>query len=382
MKYEELQEIGTPAYVFSEPEFASRIAHVKEVLGDRVRPVYAMKANPFLTECVKALDLSVEICSPGELRIAEKAGLPASGMVLSGVNKEEPVFRNAVQKYGEEPLYTAESPQQIALLEKLGEEAGLRLPVILRVTSGNQFGMDEKEVEKAVAQRASLPGIRIRGIQYFSGTQKRLAQTLKEIARMDDFLAALKEQYDYEAELFEFGPGLFVTYFEGEDGQTEEEGLRAVAKALSIMRFSGEIAAEMGRFLAAPCGYYITAIADCKKNRDTLYCILDGGIHQINYYGQMMAMKVPHLLVRDGSRDTKVMLCGSLCTTADILVRETCLPEPRIGDKIVFTRCGAYAVTEGISLFLTRDLPAVYTYDGEHFRLRRKNTCTEDLNYG
>ena len=98
---------------------------------------------------------------------------------------------------------------------------------------------------------------------------------------------------------------------------------------------------------------------------------------------QMMGLKVPRLLGKDGgSGPEKSMLCGSLCTTADILDRDAFLPEPAVGDRVVFTRCGSYSVTEGISLFLSRDLPAIYTFDGVSFRKRRNQFNTEELNYG
>ena len=55
----------------------------------------------------------------------------------------------------------------------------------------------------------------------------------------------------------------------------------------------------------------------------------------------------------------KWTVCGSLCTTGDILVRNVELRNPEIGDVLVFGRTGAYSVTEGIALFLSRELPAV-----------------------
>ena len=55
----------------------------------------------------------------------------------------------------------------------------------------------------------------------------------------------------------------------------------------------------------------------------------------------------------------KWTVCGSLCTTGDILVRNAELRNPEIGDVLVFGRTGAYSVTEGIALFLSREIPAV-----------------------
>ena len=84
------------------------------------------------------------------------------------------------------------------------------------MTSGNQFGLDESDVEAIVAERKNRPSLSIRGIQYFSGTQKTSLKRLKrELDRLDDFLERLKDTYGYEAEELEFGPGLPVTYFAG-----------------------------------------------------------------------------------------------------------------------------------------------------------------------
>ena len=74
------------------------------------------------------------------------------------------------------------------------------------------------------------------------------------------------------------------------------------------------------------------------------------------------------------------MLCGSLCTTADVLVREAQLPPLRVGDVIAFGRCGAYSVTEGVAVFLSRDMPRVALCRGGNFTLVRDRFATDVLN--
>ena len=44
----------------------------------------------------------------------------------------------------------------------------------------------------------------------------------------------------------------------------------------------------------------------------------------------------------------------------DIIVKQLPLPGVRIGDVLCFENAGAYCMTEGIALFLSRDVPAVY----------------------
>ena len=84
----------------------------------------------------------------------------------------------------------------------------------------------------------------------------------------------------------------------------------------------------------------------------------------------MMGMKTPiikhykNAMVQDGTVDKKTWcLCGSLCTTSDILCREVEFEHLEIGDTLAFENVGAYSVTEGIYLFLSRTMPKVYLKD-------------------
>ena len=78
----------------------------------------------------------------------------------------------------------------------------------------------------------------------------------------------------------------------------------------------------------------------------------------------------------------KYEICGSLCTVSDVIIRQVPLENPETGDILVFERTGAYSVTEGISLFLSRDLPRVYVKSGEKMTLIREQIKTEEVNYG
>ena len=65
----------------------------------------------------------------------------------------------------------------------------------------------------------------------------------------------------------------------------------------------------------------------------------------------------------------------------DILVKQLPLPDVEIGDTLCFENTGAYCMTEGMALFLSRDLPAVYLLDETGEMLcARENTETYPLN--
>ena len=171
-------KLQTPSYIFDIDVLKERAEYLRRKLPGK-RIVYAMKANPFIVSAVSDFVDAFEICSPGEERICEKAGIPARQMVISGVNKEEADIRRTMEyagpgAEGARPVYTAESMLHIEILNRaaaavFGENAPI--DVLIRVTSGNQFGMDEEDVVRVIKEREKYPALHFTGIQLYSGTQ-------------------------------------------------------------------------------------------------------------------------------------------------------------------------------------------------------------------
>lgn len=243
--------------------------------------------------------------------------------------------------------------------------------------------MDPAALEDLVARRAEFRNVTIAGIHYFSGTQKRKdAVIAKELAHLDEYLTMLHDKYGFTAQHVEYGPGLNAECLR-DDAEARDSALLDAAAA--HIRAFGEkypLTIEMGRFFAAPCGTFLTGVADAKCNLGVNYAVCDGGMHQVKYDGQLMGMQSPPLTLLRESADAAGpwMLCGSLCTTADVLVREAQLPPLRVGDVIAFGRCGAYSVTEGVAVFLSRDMPRVALYSDGAFTLVRDRFATDVLN--
>lgn len=55
-------------------------------------------------------------------------------------------------------------------------------------------------------------------------------------------------------------------------------------------------------------------------------------------------------------------LCGSLCTTADVLARNVAFKSLKADDILVFHRTGAYSAMEGMAVFLSREMPKIALY--------------------
>ena len=359
------QALGTPLYLFHLDRLHQRVERIRKELGTRAGLCYAVKANPFLAE---ALDKDVErfeVCSPGEYRICRRQGLSPEKLVISGVNKSRKDTEEMMEQCPDMGIYTAESLSQWRLLNQCAEKYGRHIRVLLRLTSGNQFGMEEETLRQIIRERAQWPHSEIVGIQLYSGTQKHSLKRLqRELDRLDELVRSLQEEEGFLVQELEYGPGFPVFYFEEDEPWEEEAFFQSFGKMLENMAFSGTITLEMGRTMAADCGYYLTSVADIKSSRGQNYCILDGGMHQISYYGQSMAMKHPPVSSLQERPGEPLLwnLCGSLCTVNDILVKQFPLPTPELGDVFVFEKAGAYCVTEGIALFLSRDLPAVASW--------------------
>lgn len=383
----------TPYYVFDTDEFAKRAAMIRAALdckgGRRIPLCFSIKANPFLLHRLPAGLDHVEVCSPGELEICIALGVKPESIIYSGVMKEKCDIERAVS-YGA-GILTCESIRHAALISEVmlecipegAHEAGFvetKAQVILRLTSGNQFGMSLDDIEYILSHPDEFKGISVMGLHYYSGTQKSLRKINKDLEKIKSALTMLKEKYSFEPQLVEYGPGLCVEYFEDDWQEKEKQSLDEAAEALREFAKEYPLGIEMGRFLAASCGKYYTQVKDLKSTGDANYAILDGGIHHLNYFGQRMAMQVPPIRVYGGEGseneekpgveltqmpDADYTLCGSLCTVADVLVREVKLKKLELGDVLEFGHCGAYSVTEAPALFLSRQLPAIYAYSKE-----------------
>lgn len=389
MRLQELAvTLGTPAFVFDTDILKERAKWVAEQIHP-AKLCFAIKANPFLLSSMDEHVERYEVCSPGEFHICVKNGLDMSKIVLSGVNKEYEDVRYAMEQGVVH--YTAESKIQFELVHTCAKELDKTVEILLRVTSGNQFGMSEDDVIELIRNREDYPHLHVTGLQYFTGTQKKVMKKIAgEVEYIEALMERLREEYGFVSKVLEFGPGLGVPYFTKDDFEEDRKLLKEFIELFKEAR-PYEIIFEMGRFLTASCGYYMTKIVDMKRNDAVNVCLVDGGINHVNYYGQNMAMKTPVLSYfpqhpLENTEEEEWNVYGSLCTVADILLKKLPLTDARVGDYLVFHNIGAYSVTEGIYLFLSRKLPKIYLYsEQEGAKLLREgldtwtlNTCQED----
>ena len=401
-------EYGTPTYIFDYEEVRNRANAIKEIMNDGspspIKLCFSIKANPFLIPALSDTVDYFEVCSPGELAICKDYHVPSGKIIYSGVHKELDDIREAIcyepdYKGGflSVALITAESLRHYEMIKQVATSEQVAVKLLPRLSSKSQFGMSLNDIEKIIDDSEKNIWITAFGIHYFAGTQRsKLKHQTEELAELKEVITSLRIKYNIPLPHFEYGPGLYYPYFIGDDFADTLSPIKELASALHNTAEYSELTVEMGRFIAGSCGTYLTRVCDLKSSYEHNWCILDGGINHVNYIGQMMGMKCPKCrIIKEASEicfddiseykaasetEKKWTMCGSLCSTNDVLIRDFPGGQLEIGDIISLENIGAYSVTEGIYLFLSRDLPLIVTKDGSAVSLVRELMHTWKLN--
>lgn len=382
MNYESIiKEYGTPLYIFDTEKLNNRIKYIRDRIDKSINLCYAMKANPFLVSYMSDDISRIEVCSPGEYEIVKKNNIKEEMLVISGVNKELKQIDEVIKTLNKE-IITVESMHQFYMIKDLSKTYGKEVNLLIRLTSGNQFGVSLSELINIITSCQDEKLIKIKGIEYFSGTQKHSIKKIsKELTYLKETIDMLDKEYNFKVLELEYGTGFPVFYFEGDEFE-EDIFLSEFNNLLKEFK-NIKITLEIGRSLVASCGEYLTSVVDTKKNDIGSFAILDGGIHQLVYYGSSLAMKTPVYEVSpkkgEGS-ESAWTLCGSLCSINDIIAKNVHVKNLEIGDTFIFKNAGAYSMTEGISLFLSRDLPKVILIENNNVKVLRDRVETYHLN--
>jgi diaminopimelate decarboxylase len=398
-------EFGTPFYLYHGGMISDRVRRVREALGTEVS--YSVKANPSLGVCqliAREREAGAEVASSGELAVARAAGFEPRDIVFAGPGKTEEEHERAI----DEGIF-AVNVESLGEIERLADTAarkGATIGVGLRINpeaqlmgSGmrmggtvGQFGIDQADLAEAVRKTLSRPELVLRGVHVYTATQVFEVDPLLEHCR-NIFEIALQaaDLSGAPLEMIDFGGGFGVPYFE----KTSEfdldrfgEGLREIlASYRSDPRLSGcRFLFELGRYLVADAGLYVTRVVDVKDMRGKTFAVTDGGMnHHLTATGNMgqvfrKAYPLLNLSRMDGAvPEEGVAVAGPCCTPLDSFGNNIHLAEPEVGDLIGVFYSGAYGYSASNLGFLSHPAPAeVLLLDGEA-RLLRAGGRPEDV---
>lgn len=389
MKDEEIEFAAmghrTPFYVYDLDCLHAITQKMRKKLPEQTGLCYAMKANPFVVKEMANLVEHIEVCSFGEYRICRENHIPPEKLIISGVLKKQGELQHILNECGTRAVYTVESMTQYLDLVHWAEQEGGDLSVLLRLTSGNQFGMDKDTVEAVFRLQVLHPFMHIQGIHYYSGTQKKnLRKIISELTELDQFMEDLRSIYKVELPVLEYGPGLQIPYFKNTKQKNDQEDWELVTETIGQMQTHQKVVLEMGRALTADCGYYFTSVLDTKENNGVSYAIVDGGSHQLHYDGQIKGMYEPYIKQFPENKKgnlQKWTVCGSLCTVNDVLCQNMSAWDLKKTDVLVFEKTGAYSAMEGMALFLSHELPEIRLYSRKDgWKTARRMQETYNLN--
>ena len=181
------KEVGTPFYCYST---ATLIRHY-EVFAQAFEDIsslvcYAMKANSnqAIIKTLAELGCGADVVSGGELIRAQRAGIAANKILFSGVGKTREELDMALES--EILCFNIESEAELLLLSERAIALGKTAPVSFRINphvdagthekistgkAGDKFGIDWHKAPEIYELAASLPGIKVTGIDMHIGSQ-------------------------------------------------------------------------------------------------------------------------------------------------------------------------------------------------------------------
>ena len=400
------KEYGSPFYLYHADMISDRVRRVREALGTEV--AYSLKANPNLAVCslIAQAGAGGEVASSGELIVARAAGFAPEDIVFAGPAKTNEELKMSV----DEGIHAVnvESLGEIERLAAIAEDAGKTIGVGIRINptaqlmgSGmrmggtvGQFGIDQADLAEAVEKVLAHESLIMRGVHVYTATQVFEVDPLLEHCR-NIFEIALEaaDHAGHSLEMIDFGGGFGVPYFE----KTSEfeldrfgEGLKEiVASYKSDPRLEGcRFLFELGRYLVADAGLYVTRVVDVKETRGKTFAVTDGGMnHHLTATGNMgqvfrKAYPILNLTRMDGAvPEEGVAVAGPCCTPLDSFGNNIPLAAPEVGDLIGVFYSGAYGYSASNLGFLSHPSPAeVLLLDGEAVLLRAGGKPEDVLN--
>jgi diaminopimelate decarboxylase len=390
------REYGTPFYLYHGETVVERVRRVRGALGTEVS--YSVKANPSLGVCqliAREKAAGAEVASSGELAVARAAGFEPEDIVFAGPGKTDDELKRVVQ----EGIF-ADNVESLGEIERLAQIAagmGRKIGVGLRINPAaqlmgsqmrmggtvGQFGMDQAELEDAVEKTLAHPDLILRGVHVYTATQVFEVEPLLEHCR-NIFEIAL-EAADYAGhplEMIDFGGGFGVPYFEKMSEFDLERFGEGFRELLSTYRSDprlegGRFLFELGRYLVADAGVYVTRAVDVKQTRGKTFVVTDGGMNHhltaTGNMGQVFRKSYPllNLTRMGGVPEEGVAVAGPCCTPLDMFGSNIPLADPEVGDLIGVFYSGAYGFSASNLGFLSHPAPAeVLLWQGEAHQLR------------
>ncbi len=403
-----LAQAGSPVYVVDELDFRGRALSWKQAF-EGWDVFYASKS--FLCGTVARWlaeeGLNLDVASMGELTVALRAGFEPARIALHGNNKSEAELRLALTS-GVGRI-VVDSSDEIARLERLTSELGVRAHVLIRVTTGVEahtheyiatahedqkfgFSISGGQALVAMVRCYHSPHIELVGIHSHIGSQIFDTHGFEVAARRTlRLMAQFREATGVMLPELDLGGGFGIAYTTDDSPATSAElaaGLKEIvahecrAFGLDLPRLS----VEPGRAISGPPGTALYTVGTVKTveiggGHSRRYVSVDGGMSD-NIRPALYAAEYSAALASRTSDAAPVLsrVVGLHCEGGDILVRDVFLPgDLRPGDVLAVPASGAYSRSMASNYNHTPRPGVVAVKDGTLTTLIRRETLDDLL---
>ena len=366
----------TPLFVYDLAAVRARVAQFRRDLPQGVSLHFAMKANPFapLLRAMVGLVDGIDVASAGELALALAAGADADDISFAGPGKRDRELRAAIEA-GATLNLESEGEAERALA--IGTTLGIRPRLAVRLNpdfdlrgsgmkmggGAKPFGVDAAHAA-ALVRRVADAGADYRGLHIFAGSQALDAGAIADAqASALALAAAVTRDSGVAPPVVNLGGGFGVPYFANERPVDTAAIGAALGPALAgrdAVLAGTRFAIELGRWLVAEAGVYLTRVVDRKESHGEVFLITDGGLHHqlaaSGNFGTVVRRNYPVAVATrygsDGAGSETVSVVGCLCTPLDRLADRVTLPRAEVGDLVAIFMAGAYGATASPQAFL------------------------------
>lgn len=395
-----VSEHGSPLWIYDSETIRQRVELLRQF--DVIR--YAQKANSnvHILRLMRELGVVVDAVSAGEIARSVAAGFDArsdpSGVVFTADVMNKETLALALRH---------DISVNVGSLHML-EYLGLNAPghaVWIRVNPGFGHGHSNKtntggphskhgiwhtDVADAIAL-IRKHGLRLEGLHMHIGSGVDYAH----LAQVCGALVDVAKRIDCDFHAISAGGGLSVPYRRNDTSvdvihyfQLWNEARREIEQHLG---HAVRLEIEPGRFLLAEAGLLVASVLAVKKTPEHRFVLVDAGFNDLlrpSMYGSYHEISV---LPADGSDAIRTRqagtfaVAGPLCEAGDVftqnshgMVEGRDLPEPQVGDLLVFHDVGAYGASMS-SNYNSRPLAPEVLCEGKKCRLIRRRQTIEDL---
>ena len=389
-----LEEVGTPAYIYSKKFFIDTYKEFDSSLINFSHKIfYAVKANFNLSVIKTFSDLGsgFDVNSEGELYRVMKLGIDSSKIIFSGVGKTANEIKIALEN--DLLLIKAESQEELITINNIAKSLNKKAKVAIRVNpdvdpkthpyistglAENKFGIDMAEAKEIFLNSGIYKNIEFTGLDMHIGSQ---------IITVDPFVSAVEKVSDLFQKLklegihlkhLDLGGGIGVVY-NHEKIFSADEYVGAISPY--IRNLDCEIFIEPGRYFTANGGILAGKVLYSKKNHDKNFIIVDAAMNDLlrpSIYGSYhQILPVEMKLNRE-----KILadIVGPVCESGDFLAKNRAIIKPEQGEYLAVMSSGSYGMTMA-SNYNARRRPPEILVDGDSFRIVRNRETFEHLLY-